>query len=232
MDSPFASLYALSQAIAKTQDPEIVYTAIHQIVAQQFGESAGLAVAYYDRDAKQIHLPYVWADGQRRQAEAYALQEDSLSQVVQSSRPVLLARVADGKERFANLRFTTRTAFSLLAVPLVVLGDAFGAIAVMDYMEEGQFSETDLQFLSVVAAQVSAHEQMLRSFGPVQQDVSRYRRLYDATMKIRSSVDMQTILETTAQELGRMLDARRVRIEISLPTLLAAEQPEDTHTGE
>lgn len=232
MDSPFASLYTLSQAIAKTRDAEVVYTAIHQIVAQQFGESVGLVVAHYEQDARQIHLPYVWADGQRRQVEAYELQEDSLSQVIRNAKPILLAHVAEGKERFANLRFATRTAFSLLAVPLLVQGEAFGAIAVMDYMEEGRFSETHLQFLSIVAAQVSAHEQTLRSSGQVQQDISRYRRLYDVTTKIRSSVDMQTILETTAQELGRMLDARRVHIEINLPTLLAADHSEDTRTGE
>jgi GAF domain-containing protein len=236
MENPLASLHALSQAISQAEDSEAIYIVLQQAIARQMGDAVGLAVAHYDTKEGKIHLPYVWVDGQRRQLPSYTLHEDTLTQIVQSGKPMLshpvdsalpapashVGTTTFSRERFANIRFTTRTAFSVMGAPFLLYGKCFGAIAVMDYTEEARFTEEDLSFLVIIADQVAAREQVTHLFEHSQHQINRDRLLYEATTKIRSSVDMQTILENTAHELGRIFQARRVHIELNLPVLLAS----------
>jgi GAF domain-containing protein len=236
MDNPLASLHALSQAIGKADDSEAIYTVLQQTIARQMGDGVGLVVAHYDAKEGKIHLPFVWVDGQRRQLDSYTLHEDTLSQIVQESKAMLshpvdsvipapashVGTTTFSRERFANIRFTTRTAFSVMGAPLMSYGKCFGAIAVMDFAEEARFTQDDLNFLVVIADQIAAREQVAHLFEHSYQQINRDRLLYEATTKIRSSVDMQAIIENTAHELGRIFQARRVHIEINLPQLLGS----------
>ncbi|HEX9017818.1 MAG TPA: hypothetical protein VF806_01445 [Anaerolineaceae bacterium] len=54
--------------------------------------------------------------------------------------------------------------------------------------------------------------------------VARENPLYAASRAIHASVDLQTILETAAQEIAHILGARKVSIQIN-PGGLSAEKP-------
>jgi hypothetical protein len=50
----------------------------------------------------------------------------------------------------------------------------------------------------------------------VRRQVERQRLLYDVTGKIRRAVDVSAVLQTSANEIGKALGARRAHIEISV----------------
>jgi GAF domain-containing protein len=245
MENPLASLQALSQALSQTDQPEAVYTVVQQSLARQWGDRVGVVIAHFDAESNKIHLPYVWTDGQRQQLPDYDLQEDTLCQALQTAKPILLSQTMEGplsssaghlgtstfsKERLANIRFTARTAYSLMVAPFLAQGQAIGAIAAVDYFEAGHFKEDDLAYLVVVAGYLAGREQAAHILARSQQSAAHDRLLYEATTRIRNSVNLQTILDTTAQELGRILTAERVQIELHLPNFLLAEAtPYDNH---
>lgn len=55
----------------------------------------------------------------------------------------------------------------------------------------------------------------VRLVNQVRQQIQRERQLYEATSKIRRSVDLETILETSTQEICKVIGARRARIHIT-----------------
>jgi GAF domain-containing protein len=85
---------------------------------------------------------------------------------------------------------------------------------VQDTDREGRFTEDDAALLSTVASQISAAIQNTRLLEQVQQTARRERLIHEISSRVRRSADMKAILETTARELGRALNASRASVRI------------------
>ncbi|KAA3643466.1 MAG: GAF domain-containing protein [Chloroflexi bacterium] len=97
---------------------------------------------------------------------------------------------------------------SILAVPLIYRNELVGVLNV-ESEEKNAFNEQDRDILTTLSGSLSAIIVNARL-------TERQRRLFDITSKIRRSVDMQTILQTTASELSKAVGARRTHIEVGL----------------
>ncbi len=94
-----------------------------------------------------------------------------------------------------------------LAVPLTYRGELLGVLNV-ESDELNAFNEHDQDILGTLAGSLAAITINARL-------VERQQQLFDVTTKIRRSVSMETILETTANELSRALKAHKIKIDIN-----------------
>jgi GAF domain-containing protein len=101
-------------------------------------------------------------------------------------------------------------------VPLVVSGEAIGAIVVQDVEHEHRFNDNDQRMLTTLAGQVAATIYNVRLLEQTRRQAERDRQLNEVVAKIRSTTDMRTILSTTANELGKVLGLQRARIEVGI----------------
>jgi len=95
---------------------------------------------------------------------------------------------------------------SEMAVPLVYRGELLGVLNVESDMVNAH-DEHDQDILGTLAGSLAAIIVNARLS-------ERQQQLFQITNKIRQSVNMDTILETTAEELTKALQARRTRIEV------------------
>lgn len=95
---------------------------------------------------------------------------------------------------------------SELAVPLIYRGEQLGVLNI-ESEHPNAFDEHDLEILSTLAGSLSAIIINARLS-------QRQQTLFEITSKIRQSVNMDTILETTAEELTKALQTRRTRIQV------------------
>jgi len=232
MQNSLTTLQKLSQAISQVRDQQSLFDAVQQAIVESWGSDIGLVIAYYDPGKKLIHLPYIWDKGEQRTGESYPLQDDTISNIVGGQQPILLADAPPEKERFANIRFSSQTALSLIASPLMSHGEILGAIIVQEFSQVGRFPDDDLLLLNNLAALVSAREESTRLLDHIQTQMERDKQLYGAANLIRSTMDMQTILNSAATELGRILGAQRVHIEIEMPELLSSLEDEPEQRAE
>jgi sigma-B regulation protein RsbU (phosphoserine phosphatase) len=107
---------------------------------------------------------------------------------------------------------------SEMAVPLVYRGELLGVLNIESDIPNA-FDEHDQDILGTLAGSLSAIIVNARLS-------DRQRQLFDITSKIRQSVNMETILETTANELSRALQTSRMRIQVGGSTTNLAESPE------
>ena len=91
-----------------------------------------------------------------------------------------------------------------------------GAMIVQDLEHELRFDEDDQRMLSTLASQVAVAIRNARLLESTHFQAERERLLYQITGKLRAASDMQTILETTATELHKALNARRAEIKIGV----------------
>jgi GAF domain-containing protein len=105
---------------------------------------------------------------------------------------------------------------SQLVVPILFSNNLLGVINV-ESAEVGAFDEEDQEILATLGNNLGAILTSVNLISQVRRQIERQRLLYDVTGKIRREVDISSVLQTSANEIGKALGARRARIELSVP---------------
>lgn len=103
---------------------------------------------------------------------------------------------------------------SELAIPILFSEKLLGVLNI-ESIHANAFDENDEEILGALGNNLGGVISNMRLVSQVRQQVTRERQLFEATSKIRYSVDMETILETSAKEIARALGARRASIRIT-----------------
>lgn len=103
-----------------------------------------------------------------------------------------------------------------LAVPIVLRGQVLGVLGVEAPSGGRQWTGDDVALVEAIAEQLGQALESARLFAETQRRVERERIIGEITAKVRSSTDIQRILETTAQELGQALGTSRAVVRLGL----------------
>ena len=122
--------------------------------------------------------------------------------VAKHSEPLIVSDVLNDP-RYIQGKESVR---SEIAVPLVYRGELLGVLNVESDISNAH-DKHDQDILGTLAGSLAAIIVNARLS-------ERQQNLFQITNKIRQSVNMDTILETTAAELTKVLQARRTRIEV------------------
>jgi GAF domain-containing protein len=100
-----------------------------------------------------------------------------------------------------------------LTVPISLRGQTIGHI---DLAADGErrWSEADLALAQSFAEQLALAVENARLFELTQQRARRERVIREITDKIRGQTDLETILQTTVRELGRLLGTSRAAVRL------------------
>lgn len=150
-------------------------------------------------------------EGTQHQEPRVAMGQEIIGQTAVEKRPI---RVDDllHDPQYASPSSDAR---SLLAIPILFSDELIGVL----YMESTQvaaFDENDQEILAALGNNLGGVIANIRLVNQVRQQVVRERQLFDVTSKIRHSVDLSTIIETSTKELARALGARRASIHITV----------------
>jgi PAS domain S-box-containing protein len=104
---------------------------------------------------------------------------------------------------------------SQLVVPILFSNNLLGVINI-ESTEIAAFDEEDQEILATLGNNLGAILTSVNLIAQVRRQVERQRLLYDVTGKIRRAVDVSAVLQTSANEIGKALGARRAHIEISV----------------
>jgi len=206
----------------------VVYAQIDQILP-----GVDVSIGLYTPSADSIEYPFVSQAGEISDRPALALGQDLAAHVLRTRQPLLLSENVAQQAAVLGVRTPTPPPASWLGVPLLVGDAALGLMIVQDPAQERRFSEDDIALLTTVASQVSTAIQNDRLLGQSQRVARRERLIHEITSKVRRSTDIRSILDTTARELGRALNASRasVRLGPAEPTTLAASPSPETPPG-
>lgn len=121
-------------------------------------------------------------------------------------------RVNDTTDEPRYIEISTNTR-SELAVPLIYRNEVLGVLNV-ESEQPSAYSEGDEEMLGTLGGSLAAIIANARLIEQIRMQAERERQLFEVTSKIRRSTDIQTILETTGNELIKVMGARRARIQI------------------
>lgn len=220
------TLNSISQAVSVETDLPSLYRSVHQEVTQVMG-NLSFIIAIYDKQTNQVSIPYMYEENTVRSVDPYPLGKGLISIVINTRQPLMIVEDTENKSRELGAIILGAPAKSWMGVPLLVGNEVIGAIVVQDTENEYRFDEDDLRLMSTLALQVAAGLRNAHLLESTYRQAERERALHEISKKIRSSTDMQAILKTTVQEIGKYTGARRTLI-----TLGSGEQDkslEDKH---
>jgi signal transduction histidine kinase/CheY-like chemotaxis protein len=145
---------SVGQAISAASSLDTLYRIIHQQIRQTIGELS-IIFALYDESTDTIRIPYRYEDGELSSLEPFPLGEGLTSILIRTRQPLMI--VEDTERRAADLgaKIVGKPARSWLGCPLLIRGEAIGAIIVQDTDREGRFNEDDLRFITSLSAQTA-----------------------------------------------------------------------------
>ncbi len=138
------------------------------------------------------------------------LGERTVGLVAEEKRPIRLNEPAEDP---AKLPVNLETK-SLLTVPVIYQDKVMGVLNV-ENMEVAAYDETDQEILTTLANNLASIFANIQLVDQVRSQVERQRQLYDITSKIRRSVDIETIMQTSVAEICGALNIKRASIEIT-----------------
>lgn len=153
------------------------------------------ALGYEGMEVNQFHIQT------SRQLPALAAREQ---------HPIRVSHLPAGPESPA-VHPNTRSA---LSVPVLFSDELLGVLCLeSDHLE--RFDESDQEIIGALGDSLAAILTNARLVDQIRQQVERQRMLYEITSKIRRSVDIETILRTSVNEISRAVGARKAHIRIT-----------------
>jgi GAF domain-containing protein len=106
---------------------------------------------------------------------------------------------------------------STLVTPVVLRGAVVGALGIHDDNKDRQWTADEVALINAVAERMAVAADNLRLLDETQRRAAHERMVSEIASRVRTSMDPDTILKTTVQELGRVLGAELASIEITAP---------------
>jgi GAF domain-containing protein len=206
----------VSQAVSQLLSLDSLYRVVHAQIAQILGE-VDMAIALYHPQEERISFPYVFEGNELLKRKDISLGEGLTSVVIQSQQPLLEEEDTQRRALDLGVRLESSPAKSWLSVPMLVGDDIIGVVSVYDSENEHRFSDDDLALLATVASQVATAFQNARLLDQTQRSARRERLIHEITSRVRQATSIPTILETTARELTRALNADQTTIRLGAP---------------
>lgn len=210
------TLWNISQAISVENDLQELYQVIHLQAEKVMGKLNSFAVLLYDEHSGMIQVPYITEEGKSLEISPFPLGEGLTSIVMRSGKPLLICENIEKSMRELGAKTVGAIAKSWLGVPLKYGGDTFGVIIVQDIFKENRFSEEDQRLLSTIASQVALVIRNVRLLESSKTQARMERILNQISGKIRRAMDMESILQTTVDELAYALNARKASVKIEI----------------
>jgi GAF domain-containing protein len=204
-------LNRISQAVSQLMRPESLLRIVHTQFDQVVG-GTDLFVGLYDEPRQMMSFPYASEGGELIELPPAPLGEGLTSIVIRSRQALLLAENAPRQAAELGAKVVGKLARSWLGVPMMVGDEVLGIIAAQDPEQEHRFSDDDVALLTTIASQIATAFQNMRLLDQVQTNARRQRLIHEITSKVRRAPDIPSILQTTARELSRALNAAQASV--------------------
>ncbi len=115
-------------------------------------------IALYDRDSDTLSLPFM-ADTHDN-IESIPAGKTMTAYVIRNKKPLLAtSKMQEQLVKKGEIEFVGTRSKVWLGVPLIVSGDAIGAIVLQSYTSEDAYNNSDKELLELIAGQISQHIQ-------------------------------------------------------------------------
>jgi GAF domain-containing protein len=202
---------AVSELASSNLDLSGLFESVGQLLRETFAAES-IYFALFDKEVERITFPYFLSREEGRHDVApHRLADGSFTgQIIESKASLLLNWEPDVtpqevQGQGGKVVGGGRQTDSYLGTPMIVGNEVVGVVALSSYREKRTYNEQDRRLLETLADTIGVAVQNIRQFREAQVRAQQEQMLRQITQRIRSSADVETIMRTAVQEIGRTL---------------------------
>ncbi len=200
------TLDLVNKTISAETNLNHLYKLIHEQIVHVMGE-VDFLIALIDKETDAIVIPYAFEIGRSLSIPSYPRGQGLTSLLIKEKKALLLVEDVEQKAVELGAKVFGKPAKSWMGSPLLVGGEAIGAIVVQDFEKELRFDDDDKRLLSNLATQVAITVRNAFQLEAARLQADRERMASEISTKLWATTDVHTILQTAIQELSQKLDA-------------------------
>jgi GAF domain-containing protein len=199
------AMNTLAASTTNVDDLRAFYKLIHDQVRSVIG-NYGFVIALYDQRTNSINIPYLYEDNTFSSIDSFPLGEGLTSILIRTREPLMLVEDTERQAIAMGAKIAGKPAMSWLGVPLLVRGEAIGAIIIQDIQREHSFDAEDLHFMVSVANQVSGAIYNVVLINESKQAALQFETAAEIARDISSSLDLDELLEKAVELIRSRFD--------------------------
>ncbi len=209
------TLDTISRSVMLETDLDTLFQSMHQQINTVMGK-VNFFVALYDKDGDAIRIPYMVEEERSMSVPPFPLGEGLTSILIRTRQPLLLVEDVANKAQELGAKLAGAPAKSWLGVPLLIGGEAIGALVVQDNERENRFNLDDQRLLSTLAGQLAVVVRNAQLLENARRQAEQERISAQISSRLWAANDIEAILQTALQELGQSLGAAEGRIQLQV----------------
>jgi signal transduction histidine kinase/DNA-binding response OmpR family regulator len=198
-----ATINQVGQAVAAQLDLDEVIQRTGEQLRSTF-QADIVYVALLDPTTGLIGFPYRSERGEPIPREPMRLGEGLTSRILISRQPLLLNRANQFETTGPGIGTPVR---SYLGVPILVGGEAIGAISVQSIDDEGRFGDADARVLATIAANLGTAIRNAQLYREAQRRAREMAALAEVGREISVTLDLDGVLRQMAERARGLLEA-------------------------
>ncbi|HSG14913.1 MAG TPA: GAF domain-containing protein [Anaerolineae bacterium] len=200
-----AILNEMGQALTSLADVDTVINIVYEHTLRLVG-TEGFYAALHDAQSNSVTIHIVdEEDGKATDSLGRVGVRAITEHIISSGQPLLIKDNMSEHIRELGIEALGPMPVSWLGVPMISGNEVIGVLAVQSFDQEGLYDEHHQELLTAVANQAAIAIENARLFDQVQARAKREQILREITAQVRGKADVDTIMRTAAQEVGRAL---------------------------
>jgi GAF domain-containing protein len=200
-----AVLNEMGQALTSLADQQTVINIAYDH-ASRLMRTEGFYAALYDKESDRVTIRIL---GEGEEVDMASLEpvggRGMTEYIIKTGKPLLIRENAQAQLEELGIELNGRMPASWLGVPMISGSEVLGVLAVQSFEEPNAYDEHHRDLLTAVASQVAIAIENARLFDQVQARAKREQILREITAQVRGKADVDTIMRTAAEEVGRAL---------------------------
>jgi len=200
-----AILNEMGRSLTSITDRELVMTTVYQHAARLI-QADSFYISLFDANKDEV-IFRIFGEGEEISESASRRRNGNgiTEYVIRTRRPLLIKDELENRIEELGIEAHGKMATSWLGVPMTTGDEVVGVLAVQSFERTNAFDEHHRELLTAVANQAVIALENVGLFEQAQKRAKQERLLREITARVRNSADVDTVMRTAAQEVGRAL---------------------------
>ncbi|HXD11237.1 MAG TPA: GAF domain-containing protein, partial [Anaerolineales bacterium] len=203
-----AIINSVQQGLASQLDIQAIYDLVGDKIREIF-DAQGAGIAIMDRTQNLVLLKYLFEDGQIYRDKSFPIGQGLTSLVIETRQTLWLNSREDGEKYKDMWIFPGSRTYSKswLTVPILIGGEAAGAMNVQNFERYHAFTESDVRLLQTLASSLGVALENARLFDETQRRARETAALVEVGRDISATLDTDALMESIAAHAKDLLNA-------------------------
>jgi len=200
-----AILNEMGRTLTSVTDRELIMTTVYQH-ATRLIQADSFYISLFDENRDEVVFR-IFGEGEEISESASRRRSGNgiTEYVIRTRKPLLIKDELENRIEELGIEAQGRMAMSWLGVPMTTGDQVVGVLAVQSFERTNAFDEHHRELLTAVANQAVIALENASLFDQAQMRAKQERLLREITARVRNSADVDTVMRTAAQEVGRAL---------------------------